>query len=362
MDRNGVDFFLRRQQPNADNFQFLRKGHGEASMSFGFALPAMRIPAILSVSVMPRLRRAQLLAHLHRQLKWSEIDQDYLQRLVAMARDEDMDGAGLRRPPLRKGDSTTNGQALSGGGTADLVAREEMVVCGLKLLPMVLAAYGKGCTVKTQFADGAIVPAGTVLATIAGQAPVLLSAERPLLNFLQRLSGIATITRRHVEALGDSSTRLLDTRKTTPGWRMLEKYAVACGGACNHRLGLFDRVMLKDNHLAAAGATAGQRLADAVRRAREATPDLPIEVEVDALEQIAPVVEAGADIILLDNFTPARIREAVKLIAGRAFTEASGGVTLRSLPGLSRLGLDFISTGALVHHSVWIDIGLDWRS
>lgn len=310
---------------------------------------------------MPRLRRSQLLTHLHRRLRWNELDPAHLRRLVVDARDEDLGGAGLRRRPRRRGDATTQGQRLSGRGVADLVAREELVVCGLGLIAVVLAAYGRGCTVKPRVRDGARVPAGTVVATLAGPSRVLLPAERPLLNFLQRLSGIATTTRRHVDALGTSSTRLLDTRKTTPGWRMLEKYAVACGGACNHRLGLFDRVMLKDNHLAAAGATAGERLAAAVRRARAAAPELPIEVEVDALAQIPPVLEAGADIILLDNFTVPQLRAAVALIDGRAFTEASGGVTLRSLPALASLGLDFISTGALVHHAAWIDIGLDWR-
>ena len=278
-----------------------------------------------------------------------------------MARDEDLAGAGLLVRPPRAGDATTAGQRLTGTGTADLVAREELVVCGLGLVSIVLDAYGRGCTVEARVKDGTLVAAGTVVATIAGPSRLLLPAERVLLNFLQRLSGIATTTHRHVRALGDSNTQLLDTRKTTPGWRMLEKYAVACGGSANHRLGLFDRVMLKDNHLAAAGATAGERLAAAVRRARAAAPDLPIEVEVDALTQIPPVLEAGADIILLDNFTVPQLRRAVALVGGRAFTEASGGVSLRTLPALAGLGLDFVSTGALVHHSVWIDIGLDWR-
>lgn len=310
---------------------------------------------------MPRLSRTQLVAHLHRRLRWSDLDPAYLRRLVAMARDEDLGGAGLRRRPRRAGDVTTLGQRLTGRGTADLVAREELVVCGLGLVPLVLAAYGRGCAVKPRVRDGAVVPAGTVVATLSGPSKVLLPAERPLLNFLQRLSGIATTTRRYVQALGDSGTKLLDTRKTTPGWRMLEKYAVACGGSCNHRLGLFDRVMLKDNHLAAAGATAGERLAAAVRKARAAAPELAIEVEVDELAQIPPVLEAGADVILLDNFTVPQLREAVALIGDRAYTEASGGVSLKTIPALAGLGLDFISTGALVHHAAWIDIGLDWR-
>ena len=310
---------------------------------------------------MPRLTRARLLAHLHHRVRWTDLDPAHLRRLVAAARDEDLAGAGLAHRPTRTGDVTTEGQGLTGRGTAALVSREELVVCGLGLVAPVLAAYGRGVTVNALVQDGDVVPAGTLLAVLSGPSRLLLPAERVLLNFLQRLSGIATTTRRHVLALGPTRTRLLDTRKTTPGWRMLEKYAVACGGSDNHRLGLFDRVMLKDNHLAAAGATAGERLAAAVRRARAAAPELPIEVEVDALTQIPPVLEAGADVILLDNFTVPQLRRAVALIDGRAFTEASGGVTLTSLPKLAQLGLDFISTGALVHHSVWVDIGLDWQ-
>jgi len=208
--------------------------------------------------------------------------------------------------------------------------------------------------------DGAMLKKGAVLATLTGDPRVLLAAERIMLNFLQRLSGIATETRRYAQALGRSRTRLLDTRKTTPAYRMLEKYAVACGGGWNHRLGLFDRVMLKDNHLALLGSNEG--LAAAVTRAKKSAPDLPVEVEVDRLDQIPPVLDAGADIILLDNFTVPQLRRAVALIYGRAFTEASGGITMKTLPKLASLGLDFASTGALVHQSSWVDLGLDWQS
>jgi len=309
---------------------------------------------------MTRLSRAQLVRHLTQRVRWNDLDPAHLRQLIALARDEDLAGAGLRHRPRQTGDVTTASQRLPVRSSAILVAREELVVCGLPLVPFVLRAYGRNARVNPHVRDGAVVPRGSVIATISGPARVLLPAERVLLNFLQRLSGIATNTRRHVLSLGESPTRLLDTRKTTPGWRMLEKYAVACGGSCNHRLGLFDRVMLKDNHLAAAGATAGERLAGAVRRARTAHPGLAVEVEVDHLAQIPPVLSAGPDVILLDNFTVAQLRRAVAQIAGRAFTEASGGVNLKSLPQLANLGLDFVSTGALVHHSVWVDVGLDW--
>lgn len=181
-----------------------------------------------------------------------------------------------------------------------------------------------------------------------------------MLNFLQKLSGVATLTAQYVTALGSSQTRLLDTRKTTPGYRVLEKYATACGGGWNHRLGLFDRVMLKDNHLAASDATLGTALAKLVAQARQTYPQLPVEVEVDALDQIPPVLEAGAHVILLDNFSDDALRQAVARIQGRALTEASGGITLERLPSLAGIGLDFISTGATVHQSGWVDIGMDW--
>jgi len=265
-------------------------------------------------------------------------------------------------------------------GAAALVAREPLTACGLPLVPLILSVFGGRVAAQFTARDGATIPAGGRLATLQGDPRVLLAAERTILNFVQRLSGIATHTRRHVDALGSSRTRLLDTRKTTPGHRMLEKYAVACGGGWNHRLGLFDRVMLKDNHLAVLGAgraqtgkfqvpgskgqgpeALAQHLTAAVAAARRIAPEAPVEVEVDRVGQIAAVLSAGADVILLDNFTVPELRRAVAVVKGRAFLEASGGVTLRTLPRLSGLGLDFVSTGAPVHHSVWADIGLDWQ-
>jgi nicotinate-nucleotide pyrophosphorylase (carboxylating) len=297
-----------------------------------------------------------------RRLTWEELDPAYLRQLITLAREEDLAGAGLAKV-VTPGDVTTTALAGDALARADFAARQPLTVCGLPLLPMVFEAFGPNCvvTVAPDLRDGQTVTKGAVLATVAGPAAVLLRAERTALNFLQKLSGIATHTARHVAALGWSTTKLLDTRKTTPGFRMLEKYAVACGGGFNHRLGLFERVLIKDNHLAAAHATAGERLAAAVRQARTRHPKLLIECEVDELAQIPPVLEAGADAILLDNFSPGALVEAVALIGRRSCTEASGGVTLASLPEMGRIGLDFISCGALVHHAPWADIGLDWR-
>ena len=338
----------------------------------------------------PRLPSADPLIQ---RLQWDDLDPAYLRRLVETARDEDLGGLGLRRRPVRVGDlSTASVTGAPRHGAAALVAREPLVICGLPLVPLILSAFGGRVSAQFSTRDGAAVPAGGLLATLQGESRVLLAAERTLLNFLQRLSGVATQTRRHVAALGRSRTRLLDTRKTTPGYRMLEKYAVACGGGWNHRLGLFDRVMLKDNHLSLLGLgpdapsaagpssrglgsaspstrkTAAQaqhrtasRLAAIVAAARRQAPGLPVEIEVDHPDQIPAVLSAGVDVVLLDNFSVPQLRRAVVAVGGRAFTEASGGITLGTLPRLAHLGLDFVSTGALVHHSVWVDIGLDWR-
>ena len=205
-----------------------------------------------------------------------------------------------------------------------------MTVAGLGMIGIVLDAYGGNGRFTRLVPDGAEVEAGSVLGLLEGPSAALLQAERVLLNFIQHLSGIATETRRYVAALGGSSTALLDTRKTLPGYRVLQKYAFACGGGYNHRIGLFDRVMLKDNHLAVAGATGGSRLTDTVVLAKATCSDLPVEVEVDRLDQVQAVLDAGADIILLDNFPLEELRQALALIDGRACTEASGGI--RSAP------------------------------
>lgn len=295
-----------------------------------------------------------------RRLRWDEVDPAWVRRLVEMARDEDLAGAGLAHPPVRPGDPSAALLAGAARARARVVARKPVVLAGLGLMPAVFAAYGDLCTGRALVADGAFVPAGTVVAEVEGPAAALLTAERVLLNFLQRLSGVATHTRAHVLALGASPTRLLDTRKTTPGFRVLEKYAVGQGGGFNHRLGLHDRIMVKDNHFAADGADGAARITAMVRRARESRPDLLVEVEVDRLEQIEPVLVAGADVVLLDNFTLAQLREALPLLRGRAWSEVSGGVSLATLPAIGELGHDFVSCGALTHAAPWVDLGLDW--
>lgn len=305
-------------------------------------------------------RHPEQLERLARRLAWAEIDPAWLRRLTELARAEDLAGEGLRVRPERTGDATSALMRPGRRGAAKLVARHDLTPAGLGLISVVLSVFGEGCNVRILNADGAAVKHGEVLAEIEGPIATLLTAERTLLNFVQRLSGIATHTRRYLDAMGPSSTRLLDTRKTTPGFRMLEKYAVGQGGGWNHRLGLFDRIMAKDNHLAAEGAAAGEALSEWVRRARKARPDLLIEVEVDHLDQIEPACNAGADVILLDNFSLNDLRKGIPLVRAQAWCEVSGGISLTSLPLLASLEPDFISCGALTHAAPWADIGLDW--
>ncbi len=294
-------------------------------------------------------------------LTWQDLDQAHLRELIRMARDEDLAGTGFVNAPQSPADVTTsNFPIATNPGRADLKVREPLTVSGLLLAPLILQAYGNG-SLKPYVQDGETVPEGTILGMVEGKPDSLLASERILLNFLQHLSGIATNTATFVKALGDSSTRLLDTRKTTPGYRALEKYAVACGGGWNHRLGLWDRILIKDNHLGAFPSHNGDVLRQAVQLAREKNPDMVVEVEVDHLDQIPTVLDAGADCLLLDNFTPTQIQKAIALVDGRAATEASGGITLNTIGDFAHLGLDFISTGALVHQSNWVDIGLDWK-
>ena len=293
-------------------------------------------------------------------LNWQDLDLDYLRQLVGLAKIEDLAGAGLANRPERLGDVTTALMPEGAKGKAQLAAREPLTICGLGLVQTTLDSYGQDCQFEAKVEDGQSVDQGDTIGILIGSSTVLLQAERVILNFLQHLSGVATEARLYVDALGKSPSVLLDTRKTLPGYRVLQKYAFACGGGYNHRIGLFDRVMLKDNHLAVAGATGGNRLSETVALAINTCEDIPVEVEVDRLEQIAPSLEAGADIILLDNFSPPELKQAISMIKGRAWTEASGGITLDNLPALGNLGLDFISTGAPVHQGRWKDIGMDW--
>jgi nicotinate-nucleotide pyrophosphorylase (carboxylating) len=260
------------------------------------------------------------------------------------------------------GDATT--LALipeSAAASAVMRARKPLVACGLPLAEEAFRAVSPDARPEALVREGQAVEEGGMLMRVAGPARAMLSAERVALNFVQRLSGIASLTAEFVAAARGTHARILDTRKTTPGWRKLEKYAVACGGGQNHRMGLYDMILIKDNHLEAMRHEPPNAVAAAVRRARERFPHLQVEVEADRLEQVDQALAAGADIILLDNMNPVQLRLAVQRCRGRAKTEASGGVNLATVRAIAETGVDYISVGALTHSAPAADIGLDFE-
>jgi nicotinate-nucleotide pyrophosphorylase (carboxylating) len=239
--------------------------------------------------------------------------------------------------------------------TAAMNARQSIVVAGLEIAAEFFRAMDAEVQIEFRANDGDRVQAGAALMHLAGNARAMLSAERPALNTLQHLSGIATLTRRYVDATDGTGAVVIDTRKTIPGLRVLEKFATRMGGAQNHRMRLDDGVLIKDNHVAVCGG-----VAEAVRRAKAAETGLQVQVEVDRIDQIEPALAAGADRLLLDNMDPAQLREAVRLVAGRVPLEASGGVTLDTIRFLAETGVDFISVGRITQSAPAVDIGLDY--
>ena len=239
--------------------------------------------------------------------------------------------------------------------TAEMNCREPIVVAGLAIAEAIFRRLDSEVEIETLCADGDRAEPGTVLMRLTGNARAMLTAERSALNILQHLSGIATLTRHYVDAIDGTGAILLDTRKTVPGLRLLDKYAARMGGATNHRLRLDDGLLIKDNHVGIAGD-----VAEAVRRARSANTGLQIQVEVDRIAQIEPALEAGAERLLLDNMPPPMLREAVAIVAGRVPLEASGGVTFETIRAIAETGLDFISVGRITQCAPAVDIGLDY--
>ena len=239
-------------------------------------------------------------------------------------------------------------------GTVDLIAKEDGIIAGLDVYARVFQILDEKTEIDFNFKDGDAVKKGDLLGTVNGDIRVLLSGERVALNYLQRMSGIATYTSQVAKLLEGSKVTLLDTRKTTPNCRVFEKYAVRVGGGCNHRYNLSDGVLLKDNHIGAAGS-----VAKAVAMAKEYAPFVrKIEIEVENMEQVKEAVEAGADIIMLDNMTTEMMKEAVELIAGRAQTECSGNITKENIAKILETGVDFVSSGALTHSAPILDISM----
>jgi nicotinate-nucleotide pyrophosphorylase (carboxylating) len=240
---------------------------------------------------------------------------------------------------------------------ARIFAKEACVLAGMPVAEQVFREQDATLALTARSADGASLQPGDTVLEIRGPAASILTGERCALNFIQQLSGVATQTHRFVEAVAGTKAKILDTRKTAPGLRALQKYAVRCGGGVNHRFGLYDRFLIKDNHLALMGT--GNRLAEAIRAARALDPQAVLEVEVDRLDQIPEIVFLGVDVLLLDNMSLDEMRACVALIAGRAATEASGNMTLERVPEVARTGVDFISVGALTHSVRAIDFSLE---
>jgi nicotinate-nucleotide pyrophosphorylase (carboxylating) len=264
---------------------------------------------------------------------------------------------GTLAEDLGIGGDVTSAATLRGDAnfTASIVAREPIVVAGLDIAVAIFRALDPEVGLDQPAADGDRIEAGGVLVRLDGNGRAMLAAERSALNTLQHLSGIATLTRRYVDAIEGTGATLLDTRKTIPGLRVLDKYAARMGGAQNHRMRLDDGVLIKDNHVAACGG-----VAEAVRRAKSANTGFEIQVEVDRLDQVEPALAAGADRLLLDNMAPTMLREAVELVAGRVPLEASGGVTLETIRAIAETGVDFISLGRITQSAPAVDIGLDY--
>lgn len=268
------------------------------------------------------------------------------ERIIAAALAED----------IGTGDATAN-LLVPEGATAELafITRQKLVACGGFVVPRVFAALDKAIRTELLFEEGKRVEAGAKLIVVRGPARAILTGERTALNLLQRMSAVASQTALYVDAVGGTKAKILDTRKTMPGLRVLDKYAVRMGGGHNHRMRLDDGILIKDNHIALCGGVAA-----AVRMAREGNKaGLPVEVEVDTLDQLQQALDAGATAVLLDNMPPAMLAEAVRLSAGRAVLEASGGVTLETVSAIAQSGVDRISIGALTHSVPNVDIGLD---
>jgi nicotinate-nucleotide pyrophosphorylase (carboxylating) len=277
------------------------------------------------------------------------LEPDAVEALIALAVDEDLDG-GV--------DVTTVATVPAAQrATLDLVARRPGVVAGAPVAAAVFSyVCGPAAAITIVAPDGASVAEGDVILSVTGTTHPLLQAERPALNLLGHLSGIATLTRVWVDAIAGTGAAIRDTRKTTPGMRRLEKYAVRCGGGVNHRMSLSDAALVKDNHVVAAGG-----VAEAFEAVRHAFPGIDVEVEVDSLAQLEVVLAAGADLVLLDNFTVEELRDAVRITSGRARLEASGGLSLPVAAEVAGTGVDYLAVGALTHSAPVLDIGADLR-
>ncbi|MDZ4746714.1 MAG: carboxylating nicotinate-nucleotide diphosphorylase [bacterium] len=271
-----------------------------------------------------------------------------LLRLIQIAIQEDVGSGDITSELTIPHDSTA---------AARFLLKQDGIVCGLPLLPLVFREFAPDINIDLKVNEGDRVPAGTIIATVEGAAFALLGAERTVLNFIQRMSGVATKTRHYVDRIAGTGARILDTRKTIPGWRILDKYATSVGGAVNHRIGLYDMVMIKDNHITACGG-----IREAVEKCHaemQGRSSLHIEVEARNLDDVTEILQCtGVHRIMFDNFTPQTVREGVQMVDGKLETEASGGITYDNIREYAETGINFVSVGAITHSAVALDISM----
>ncbi len=290
---------------------------------------------------------------------WSDIDLQMLKTHLRLCVEEEI---GSIKKGLNLGDITTESCKISGTGRAQIIVKEKLIICGLPIIPIILDEFNANSVeIEWHVKEGDNLEAGTIVATLSGQQKEILLTERTVLNFIQKLSGIATLSNVYVKKIIPYGVDLLDTRKTTPSFRQLEKYATACGGSYNHRLGLFDRILIKDNHLAALKIKCYNKLTEMLADIKKKFHNYIVEVEVDSIELVEPVIKSNVDAILLDNFSTEEVKNAVSINKNRVVIEASGGINLNSITEYAKSKPHFISTGSPVYTSHWLDIGLDWQ-
>jgi nicotinate-nucleotide pyrophosphorylase (carboxylating) len=295
-------------------------------------------------------------------ISWDDLDKNLIEKQLKICVEEDL-GQNSKDRAKWQSDITTRYCEITNNGSAYLTAREPMILCGTLIIPFIIKAFGtQQVTYTIKYNDGDAIQKDEIIGILTGPINEILAIERSVLNYLQRLSGISTAVLHFKKKIEKHGVGLLDTRKTTPGLRLLEKYASACGGSFNHRIGLFDRILIKDNHLAAAQATHGSGLENFLRSVvRKNNSNYVIEVEIDEIEQLEPAISSGVDAVLLDNFSPTLIKQAMMKNKNRVVIEASGGITDSSILDYAKAQPHFISTGSPIHSSRWVDIGLDWE-
>ena len=295
-------------------------------------------------------------------ISWDALDKNLIEKQLKICVEEDL-GLNSKDGAKWQSDITTRCCEITNNGSAYLTAREPMILCGTLIIPFIIKAFGtQQVTYTLKYNDGDDLQRDDIIGILTGPINEILAIERSVLNYLQRLSGISTSVLKFKKKIDKHGVGLLDTRKTTPGLRLLEKYASACGGSFNHRIGLFDRILIKDNHLAAAQATHGTELENFLRSVvRKNNSNCIIEVEIDEIEQLEAAINSGVDAVLIDNFSPTLIKQAMMKNKNRVVIEASGGITESSILAYAKAQPHFISTGAPIHSSRWVDIGLDWK-